>query len=285
MDPKVNYTAVGLYVVILSLALAGLVFWLSAEHAQNYNRYLVYLKESVAGLNQKAPVKFNGVDVGYVDKIAIDPEDPQEVKIILKIDQNTPVTKSTTATLMSQGITGITYVGLKAKTPSAPPLERHAGQPYPVIPSEPSLLVQLNETLRDVTNGLKGMSEGFKGMNDGIQKLLNQDNLNSLQNILKKTSTASNQFPDTMEKMRDAATGLTSASDQIKSTLQDSEGAIKGFDVAIKNLTEQTLPQIYEAARSLKRSMDDIKGVAQQMKQNPSVIIRGTTPPPLGPGE
>lgn len=285
MDPKVNYTAVGIYVVVLSMALAVVVLWLSSEHAKHYNRYLVYLKESVSGLTEKAPVKFNGVDVGYVDKIQIDPQDPQEVRIIAKIDQHTPINKSTTATLMAQGITGTTYLGLKAKTSNAPPLEKNPNEPYPVIPSEPSLLVQLNEALRDVTSGLRTMSESFQGMNESFKKLFTTTNMKSLENILNKTSIASNQFPGTVQKIQGAASGLTAASEQVKITLQNSEGTIRSFDVAIKNLTEQTLPEIFQAAHSLKQTLLDVKGVASQLKQNPSAIIRGTQPLPPGPGE
>jgi phospholipid/cholesterol/gamma-HCH transport system substrate-binding protein len=285
LDPKVNYTAIGIYVVVLSMALLAIVFWLSVVHTKHYRRYLVFMKESVAGLTEKAPVKFNGVDVGYVEKIQIEPENPQEVRLLVKIDKKTPITKSTTATLMSTGITGSTYLGLKAKTPYAPPLLKHAGEPYPVIPSEPSLLVQLNEALRDVTSGLKGMSESFKGMNEGFKRLFTPATVASIQNILAKTSTASNQFPDAMKKIRGAAVGLTSASEQIKTTLENSECTIKSFDVALKNFTEQTLPEIFQAARSLKQTLDDAKGVTSLMKQNPSVIIRGTKPVPLGPGE
>jgi phospholipid/cholesterol/gamma-HCH transport system substrate-binding protein len=285
LDPRVNYTAVGIYVIVLSLALAAVVFWLSSEHAKYYNYYLIYMKEPVTGLTEKAPVKLNGVDVGYIEKISIDPEDPQEVKLLVKVDQKIPITKSTTATLMSQGITGNPFIGLKAKSPHAPPLQRRDDEPYPVIPSEPSLLLQLNEALRDVTIGLKGMGESFKNMSDSVKRLLNAQNLASLQNILAKTSTASNQFPDAMEKFRSAAAGLTSASEQVKTTLQKSETTIKSLDVAVRSLTEQTLPEIYEAAHALKDALLDVKAITSQMKQNPSVIIRGTKPPPPGPGE
>ncbi len=285
MDPKVNYTAVGIYVVVLSMTLAAIVFWLSAEHAKHYNRYLIFMKEAVSGLTEKSSVKFNGVDVGYVDKIQIDQKDPQEVRIVVKIQQDTPITKSTTATLMSQGITGATYVGLKAKTSNAPPLERSPHEPYPVIPSEPSLLVQLNEALRDVTTGLRTMGESFQGMNTTFKRLFNTENLVAISNILNKTSQASNQFPGTLQKIQGTATSLTAASDQFKTTLQNSEGTIKSIDVAVKGLTEQTLPEIYEAARSLNQTLRDVKEVTAQIKQNPSVVIRGTKPAPLGPGE
>ncbi len=285
MDPKVNYTAVGLFVVLLSLTLAIAVLWLSSEHVKSYHKYLVYLKEPVSGLTEKAPVKFNGVQVGYVDSITIDPEDPQEVMLVVKVNDKAPINKSTTATLMAQGFTGNTYLGLKAKTSSAPPLEKSKGERYPVIPSEPSLLVQLNDTLREVTNGLKGMSVSFKIISESFRNVLDPQNLASIKNILSKTSTASNQFPDTMEKFRGAAAGLTGASEQIKITLQNSQGTIRDLDVAVKSLSDQTLPEIYEAARSLKQTLQNVKEVTSTLKQNPSAIIRGTKPCPPGPGE
>ena len=237
------------------------------------------------GLTDRGPVKFNGVDVGYIEKISIDKQDPQEVRLLIKVDQKAPITTSTTATLMQQGITGVTFVGLKAKTPAAPPLLKRDGEPYPVIPSEPSLLLQLNEALRDVTNGLKTMGDSFKGMDESFKKLFTSENMASLQNILARTSTASNQFPDAMEKFRGAAIGLTSASEQVKTTLQNSESTIRNLDLALRSLNEQTLPEIYQAAHTLKETLIDVKAVTSQLKQNPAAIIRGTRAVPPGPGE
>lgn len=285
MDPKVNYTAVGIFVVFLSLLLAMVVLWLSSEHVQHYNKYLVFLKEPVSGLTEKAPVKFNGVQVGYVDTIGIDLEDPQQVRLIVKVNDKAPINKSTTATLMAQGFTGNNYLGLKAKTSNAPPLEKNKGEPYPVIPSEPSLLVQLNEALREVTDGLKGMSTSFKNMSEGFSSVLTPANLASIKNILAQTSTASNHFPETLEKFKGAAVGLTDASEQVKTTLKNSQSTMQSLDVAMKSLTDQTLPEIYEAARTLKQTLQNVKEVTTTLKQNPSALIRGTKPQPLGPGE
>lgn len=271
MDPKVNYTAVGIFVVLLTLALTGVIYWLSAEHHREYNTYLVYMKEAVTGLTKQAPVKFNGVDVGYVDQIGLDPQDPQEVRLVIKVDKDVPITQSTVAVLIAQGITGVTNLGLKAKTPNAPPLKKLPSEPYPVIPSEPSLLVQLNAALRDVT-------DSFKNMNETFSKMFDQQNRESLKRTLANISKVTEQIPDTLKTISSAASGISSTSVEVKTTLKNS-------DTVLQNFSQQTLPQIYEAAASLKATLDNLKEVTAQMKQNPSVIIRGSTPPPLGPGE
>jgi phospholipid/cholesterol/gamma-HCH transport system substrate-binding protein len=271
VEPKVNYTAVGLFVLVLAIILIDLIYWLSSGHHKQYNNYLLYMKENVSGLNVKAPVKFNGVNVGHVQEISLDPEDPQNVRILLKIEKGIPITQSSTATLMSEGITGVTYIGIKAKTSKAPLLQKHPGEPYPVIPTEPSLLVQLNDALREVTGDLKKMSDSFR-------LVLDPQNRAALKNTLNNLSKASNQFPDAMKKIKLASEKLAEASTQIKTTMQDSS-------VVVKSLSHQTLPEVNQAVVHLKESLNNFKELTSQIKQNPSIIIRGTQPSPPGPGE
>jgi phospholipid/cholesterol/gamma-HCH transport system substrate-binding protein len=281
----VNYTAVGFFVLVFALLLLIIIYWLSAGRHKSYNTYVIYFKEPVSGLNIESPVKFNGVDVGYVKEINLETDDPQEVKVIVKIDSSIPITQSTVATLMAQGITGITYIGLKAKTPRAPILVKHPGAPYPVIPSEPSLLVQLNSALRDVTEGLKNIGTTFKLVFD-------DENRQNIKRTLANLSTASAQFPDTMSKIRLAALNLSNASKTISTTAQSFvstsdqiKQAMQSGDIVLQNLSQQTLPEIYKAASYLKDTLINLKDVSAQMKQNPSVIVRGTVPTPTGPGE
>lgn len=61
MDPRVNYTLVGLFVVGLGVALAAVIIWLSGGTEDKvYQTYVAYVYESVAGLNPRAPVKYRG---------------------------------------------------------------------------------------------------------------------------------------------------------------------------------------------------------------------------------
>lgn len=52
MQNNVNYALVGLFVIVLGSALLGVVFWLTlGGDTRVYDRYRVYFRESVAGLN------------------------------------------------------------------------------------------------------------------------------------------------------------------------------------------------------------------------------------------
>ena len=128
MEERVNYTMVGAFIVIMSIALLGIAYWLSmGRHTKVYDTYLVYMKEPVSGLSKMAPVKYNGVVVGFVRTIALDEDNPQLVSLQLSIEHSAPITQSTVATLRPQGITGMTYIGLKTKTAKAPRIKAIGG--------------------------------------------------------------------------------------------------------------------------------------------------------------
>ena len=55
------------------------------QQKRHYALYMSIIHESVAGLNVDAPVKYLGVDVGKVEKIELDPDNPQEVQLLFAI--------------------------------------------------------------------------------------------------------------------------------------------------------------------------------------------------------
>ena len=129
METKVNYAAVGLFVIVLVAALVATILWIASGGAlqKHYDHYLAIEEESVAGLNLNAAVKFNGVDVGKVHDIRLDPADPNKVTLEFAIERGTPIKTDTVAVLKTQGLTGIAYVELSGSTAAAPPLHAAPG--------------------------------------------------------------------------------------------------------------------------------------------------------------
>jgi phospholipid/cholesterol/gamma-HCH transport system substrate-binding protein len=264
MEPKVNYVIVGLFVVVLTTVLVIGIIWLSASQRTERDIFMVYMNEPVSGLSVQAPVKFNGVDVGNVADIQLNPDNPQQVQLLLSIDKGTPINQSTTATLMSQGITGITYVGLKAEAAKAPPIKILPGDEYPIIRSTPSLLVQISTVL----SGLADTAKEIKGVLENTFNSENQKALHdSLQNISKITQTFSEHSQQ-----------ITAAFDSAAQTLRQSQGAVQ-------SLSQQTLPGINQMVNQINDVLRNMRQLSNTLKNNPSVLIRGQTPAPKGPGE
>lgn len=53
----------------------------------------------------------------------------------------------------------------------------------------------------------------------------------------------------------------------------------------IDKLSQQTIPPMVLLIQRLDAIASNLEKVSAQMRQNPSVIIRGNTPPKPGPGE
>ena len=262
MGTKLNYAAIGAFVMGLIAAFIIIAFWLAANtSSKSYNTYAVYMQESVSGLSQDAPVKYNGVVVGSVNQIKLNPDNPQEVILLLKIETGTPITEATTATLTTQGITGIAFIELKGGHIGAPPLTAKEDEDYPVIKNSPSLLLRLDIALSDLTSRLINVSAG-------LNKLLNPENQKafkeSLANIAKLTNSFNTQLPTTVKS-------FNKFTDEAASTF--------------KTLSEDSLPETTETIAKLRSVSNELLNLSRDLEQNPSMLIRGRASPPPGPGE
>lgn len=300
MQGRTKYLAVGVFVIALVCAAVAIFFWLTLrKHDQAYSTYIVYLHEEVSGLSVQSPVRYNGVPVGYVRSISLVPSNPQLVQVMLDIEQNTPVNTSTVATLMSQGITGVDYIGLQSQKVDAPPLARHAGEDYPVIPSRPSLLMQLSEVMPEITRKITQLSDSIselfdKKNRDSIGATLQNiqtftkalksssnnitESMASLQRVLSETEKASKHFPELID-------ATTETMKQLHTTAESATDTMKSGRAAINNLSQQLVPSAQQALQQLGNIEVNLQQFTSQLKRNPSMMIRGKQPAAPGPGE
>lgn len=293
METRVNYTIVGLFVIGLITALIIAGIWIGRRgQTMPYDIYAINMQEAVSGLNLRAPVKFNGVNVGYVYKMSLNADDPRIVQLLLKIQQGTPINSSSTATLMSQGITGISYIGLKTADPKAPAVIVKPDEIYPTIKWAPSVLFELDVALREFNANIKTMTMS-------VNELLNQQNQKSIQeslaNLAKFTGTLAANSKEMDRLVKNSAT----ASAKLPAVLQQMQTTLKTFgiasgtanttfkegNVAVQNITQQTLPATLDALNRLNSLLANLQQLTEQMQANPSILVRGKKPAKLGPGE
>lgn len=286
MEAKANYTIVGLTVLILIASLLSAALWLSTgfDH-KKYNDYTVYMQETISGLSDESPVKYNGVKVGYVDKIALSTFDPQQVKLTLKIEEGTPITTSTTATLISQGITGTTYLGLTASSAEYTPLAATPGETYPVIPYKPSFFNQLEKSIDKVGKRLSAVldkenAQNLKQTLQHLEKLSNAlaNNNANIDKTLKDLPRLVNNFEVTAKRFTRMADSLYTAGNQVTVTMKSGKRSID-------QISQQTLPNLSDLIQKMDRIALNMEAISSDMRRNPSVIIRGSTPIKPGPGE
>jgi phospholipid/cholesterol/gamma-HCH transport system substrate-binding protein len=268
MDTRVNYTMVGLFVVVLTAALVFSIIWLSAGVSfVDSSIYRVYMTESVTGLNVDSQVEYNGVEVGRIAAIRLSRRNPNMVVLDLRIQNGTPITRGTVATLGARGLTGITYLTLQDKGTDLTPLTALPGQRYPVIKTSPSLLVRIDNaiaTMYDTSLSLK--------------KLLDDENLLAFKETLINMRQITSNLASQTNKFNDIIDNAAIASRRISPLLQSSESMMKMLEM-------QTIPVFNRTLNNLDEISQNLSEISTDLRKNPAVLLRGKAQAPLGPGE
>ncbi len=313
---------VGAFVLLLSAILIVTILWLASGGAlqKKYDLYLAILEESVAGLNLNAPVKYNGVDVGKVRHIQLDPSNPERVQLIFAIERGTPIKVDTVAVLKTQGLTGIAYVELDGGAKNAAPLLVTGQQKYPVIQTKPSLSTRLENILTTVLAKLDNTSSN-------IDSLFNRENQVAFKSaladiaIVSKTIAARkteidagivnaaraadntanatkklnltldqiepviNQLNVTIAQINRSAIAIEKAGDAAATASTNAGKAAESVGADISGYTKQTLPEVHRLLGELNALSVSLKRLIEQTERDPASLLRGRSPVPDGPGE
>src|SRR4051812_11120694 len=130
MENRARYALVGAFVLACLLAGFGFVYWIANTGGIGTRAvYAVRFSEPIDGITPGASVLFNGLRVGAVTSIKLDPNEPKQVTALLSVEPSTPVRADTTVSLSFQGFTGAPAISLKGGSADAPRLTSNNGQP------------------------------------------------------------------------------------------------------------------------------------------------------------
>jgi len=304
----VNYAVVGAFVLVLGAVLIAGVLWLAAGGAfqKRYDLYLAIENESVAGLNLNAPVKYNGVAVGKVQGIWLEPGNPQRVNLLFAIERGTPIKEDTVAVLKTQGLTGIAYVELSGGARDSPPLTATAGSEYPVITTKPSLSARLENVLSTVLAHLDSTStsinsllsdenrSAFKSAVADIAAVAHtiaarKDTLDagivSAARTFENSARASARLDPAIERISRSAEALEKMGDEVARTSAGAGKTVNEVGADVKRFTAETLPELERVLAELSVLSTSLRRLSEQTERNPAGLLFGRMPVAEGPGE
>lgn len=272
METNIHYAAVGAFMLALIAALTIAIIWLSSGFSfQAYSIYQINMQESVTGLNIDSPVEFNGVVVGSVKSIDLDHTNPQLVEVLLNIKSLTPITQGTIAVLQTRGVTGVTFIALKDKSENLIPLKAKKGDLYPIITTGPSIFMRLDTALSQLSDNLKEVTIS-------IRELLSKDNQRNIREILLNVQHVTGTLADNNERMNRIILNTEKATQQFMPLIRTTSDALRMFQT-------QTLPATYQLVTNLDTITRSLTEVSAELRENPSMLIRGVERQPNGPGE
>ena len=268
-DSDINYFSIGTFILAgIALIVAALLIFGSNKLFRTTVYVETYFEESVQGISEGYPVKYRGLQIGYVKRIAFTSEvygylnhsnsngmQSRSIYVLLAITSklftnlskaelnnliNKEVASGLRVKVTPQGLTGTTYIELNYVNPALyPPLKISWRPRHVYIPSAPGAFTQISDNVQHILLELKDVN---------FKKLFSDTN-----NLI--TSL------DQSTKKIDQLIGKT--------------GQLVG---KVNSPIDKTLKNFLDVSENLRILSD-------QIKLYPSQLIFGGAPPPLDPGK
>ncbi|MBI1393054.1 MAG: MCE family protein [Alphaproteobacteria bacterium] len=306
METRAHYVLIG-GAVLAAIGLAFLFVLFLAGGRSEYDEYVVIFDGNASGLSEGSAVRFNGVQKGEVKELTIDPEDPEIVRALIRVDNDTPVKTDTVAKLELAGFTGLAIIQLEGGSKGAQKLKEVGRPPQ-------SILAQ--------SGGLAAFLDGSGEIVARVNQLLSEENTETITNILHSLETTAAAVADNDEAIRatiqNTATfteGLANASERLdritlsldklladdapeavaeaKATLSDLRVLIASLQGVVDEnaeplaiFAEQGLSQVGPTFVEARRTLRTLDQILREIDRDPRGYLLGeSTPQHQGGGE
>jgi phospholipid/cholesterol/gamma-HCH transport system substrate-binding protein len=274
METRANYVVIGLFTLAVVAGVFGFVYWFQNVSGSGERAYYrVQFDGSVSGLRTGGSVLFNGIRVGEVTGLQLNPQKPQQVIAAIAIDKSVAVRPDTQIGMEFQGLTGIASLALKGGNPATPALVGDKDNP-PLLMAPPNATADVTQSARDV----------LAKLNDFLDQ--NQAPLhNALENIEKVTGALARNS-DSIDKITAGLQNLTGGADGNSGEINEAAHSIKRLadhldqrtaeiTTNINKLSASGTRQIDLLSSNAQRTLSTINRAVENLDRNPSRLIFG----------
>jgi phospholipid/cholesterol/gamma-HCH transport system substrate-binding protein len=287
METRANYILIGLFSLAVIFGGFGFVYWF--HHVGGTGErvlYRVVFEGPIGGLRSGATVSFNGIRVGEVTELNLDPKDPKQALATISVDANTPVRADTQVSLDTQGLTGIAVLALRGGSAAAGPVTAKLGD-IPVLTAGSSASQDMMAAARDVArridsvlaenqealkNSLRNIETFTEVLSDVLSK--NSDSITSTIKSFEKTATNVETFSETLARNSEKIDRIMAGVDNLIGG-PDGKGDVPEAVRAIKATAENLDKRIDSLAADGRRTLNTIDRAVKNFDENPSRIIFG----------
>jgi phospholipid/cholesterol/gamma-HCH transport system substrate-binding protein len=190
METRARYALIGLFMLAVILASFAFVYWLENKGGLGQRDYYrVRFDGSISGLLVGSAVLFNGIRVGEVSDLGLDPEHPERAMATIGVEHGTPVRADTEVGIESQGLTGGAAVTLMGGDAASPAVTADGGEKLPLLTAEPgatqdwtslarTVLRKLDTILTDNADNFHSAVANFNTFTDVLAK--NSDRIDGI---------------------------------------------------------------------------------------------------------
>lgn len=254
MITKTQKIRLGLFILFATCVLVGTLIALTGgRFSEKRDFYIVRLTASVSGLEVGSAVKYNGVQIGRVESLRVDPERVSATLVQISVLENTPIKQDTRAVASALGITGLKYIELVKSSDASPrlPLGSEIQEELSLIDNlsgkaaEIALKTELIlSNIAELTNTenrqkILGLIDRSDNVLMKFEALLDE-NTPQISNLTRNLSEGAISLNQTLKSTNTLITGLETDRKELSSVLKNADGAITEARAAMKdaNLAE-----------------------------------------------
>ncbi len=301
METRAHHVLIGAFTVVVVVLAVLFALWLGKSSlSKQHHYYDIIFTEAVTGLSTGSPVQYNGIQVGQVSQLKLDPRDPRKVLARIQVAADTPIKDDTRAKLGLLGLTGVAFVQLTGGAPDSAPLMPTPENPVPVIKSESSALTKLLASGSDVVTNLNGILDRLGG-------IVSQQNVDRISSTLENIDRTTTALAAEREDLRQLIQQASEASVQLNKTLVGADRLVNGpalatlehAEAAMASLQQTTktlndllannkdslqsglrgVDEIGPTLRDLRATLQSIQHVTDQLQANPAGYLLGRDHP------
>lgn len=275
MDTRASHVAAGAAVLLLAVALPLLLVWSSEEAGTPTVEYAIDFARPVDGLARGSAVTLSGVSVGEVEEIAVRVDDPELVRVRIRVDADAPVLEGTSATLRGS-LTGASGVALDGARRGAPPIACP-----PAGASCPSGAPLIPEALGPGGAGATSAPElaaRAAGLAERMRELLSERNRRSVSGIGRNMRRLRQALGARGHEIRGMSAEARSTGRRMAEASRQVRAAESSGRALVRDEIRPTLARLGDAVASAKRAGRSIDGAAAELRPGLEGLRRQTLP-------
>lgn len=276
MESRAGHALVGLFTLAVLAALFGFAYWFSSGSGARKVDVRIIFNDKVSGLGRGSSVLFNGLRVGEVTQIGLQPDNARQISAVIRVDDWTPLRVDTRARIEGQGLAGVVSVQLLGGDPRSAVLTPQAGQTLPTITAEHS--EDIFETVRtiarradDIIGGVEVLiKENSGAIRDKVRNAEQfsaalADNSDGVDKLMKSTGAVAEFIAPLAEKLggfsQDVTDAIRSVDPQyITSTVDNVEKLTVTLGGASGDVSK-TVKDVASITEKLNRAAAQVEGV------------------------
>jgi phospholipid/cholesterol/gamma-HCH transport system substrate-binding protein len=291
-NEKLNYVAVGSFVIAMVVALILWIGMVSGRTGPTHDYFIVY--DNVMGLKTGVEILYEGFPVGLIESIEpLERDGRTRYRIDVSVNRDWVIPEDSRALITAPGLLASVVIDIRAGS------SKTALEPGSEIPGEEAtdvmaavnhvanelvrlledsvkpVLAELTEAAPEIVGNVETISADLTETVTRINSVLEPVNVERVSQILQNLESSTDSFGALISDLRDSRGQVEALLSRVNELLEEDQGEV-GLALAdlqrVLGALARHMDAISSNLESTSRNLDEF---SRQVRENPGVLLRG----------